>query len=79
MHSGLIRTPTWERAADQIAAARSSDRNAVFEEMARQLPLGRYGTPEEVAALVTFMASEEASYLSGAAIDLDGGMGGAVY
>ena len=76
---GLIRTPMWERAADEIAAARGSDRNAVFEEMARQVPLGRYGTPEEVAALVTFMVSEEASYLNGAAIDLDGGMGGAVY
>ena len=62
----------WERAADEIAAARGSDRNAVFEEMTGQGPLGRYGTPEEVAALVTFKVSEEASYLSGAAIDLDG-------
>lgn len=76
---GLIRTPMWERAADEIAAARGIDREAVFEEMAKRVPMGRYGTPEEVAALVTFIVSDEATYLNGAAIDLDGGMGGALF
>lgn len=76
---GLIRTPMWERAADEIATVRGSDREAVFEEMAKRVPMGRYGTPDEVAALVAFMVSDEASYLNGAAIDLDGGMGGALF
>jgi len=76
---GLIRTPMWERAANEIAAARGIDREAVFEEMAKRVPLGRYGTPEEVAALVTFIVSDGATYLNGAAIDLDGGMGGALF
>lgn len=35
--------------------------------------LGRYGTVEEVAALAAFLASDEASYITGAAIDVDGG------
>lgn len=36
--------------------------------------LRRYGKPEEVAALAAFLASDEASYITGAAIDIDGGM-----
>lgn len=37
------------------------------------IALGRYGTADEVAALTAFLASDEASYITGAAIDIDGG------
>ena len=40
-----------------------------------QIPLGRFCTPEEVAAVVKFIASPEASYITGAVIPVDGGMG----
>lgn len=39
----------------------------------KQIALGRIGTPEEVANVVTFLASEQASYISGAVIDVNGG------
>jgi len=39
-----------------------------------EVPLGRYGTPEEVGCLVAFLASDKASYINGAMIPLDGGM-----
>ncbi|MFX0148781.1 MAG: SDR family oxidoreductase, partial [Candidatus Hodarchaeota archaeon] len=38
-----------------------------------QIPLGRLGTPEELANLVVFLASERASYITGTVIQVDGG------
>jgi NAD(P)-dependent dehydrogenase (short-subunit alcohol dehydrogenase family) len=38
------------------------------------LPLGRFGQPQDVAALAVFLASDESSWLTGAAIPLDGGL-----
>ena len=43
-------------------------------EEARAIPLGRFGRPEEIADVVTFLASPRAGYLSGNIIQVDGGM-----
>jgi 3-oxoacyl-[acyl-carrier protein] reductase len=43
------------------------------EEWRKSIPLGRFGEPKEFAALVTFLASEKASYITGQAIAVDGG------
>jgi 3-oxoacyl-[acyl-carrier protein] reductase len=44
-------------------------------ELAGAVPLGRFGTPEEVAATVAFLASEPAGYITGAVVPVDGGLG----
>ncbi|HYC82107.1 MAG TPA: glucose 1-dehydrogenase [Solirubrobacterales bacterium] len=44
------------------------------ESIAAKIPLGRLGHPDEVAAAVAFLASEEAAYITGATLDLNGGL-----
>jgi len=47
--------------------------SAVHDRMARVIPMRRYGTPEEVAALVTFLCSADAVYITGGIYPVDGG------
>lgn len=49
-------------------------REEVLSELAQDVPLGRLGTPEDVAALVAFLASGPGSYITGATIQVDGGL-----
>ena len=46
----------------------------VNREMAAEVPLGRYGTAEETADLIVFLASQRASYITGTTIQIDGGL-----
>ena len=46
----------------------------VLQDMAGKVPLGRLGLPEEIANVFAFLASDEASYINGAVISVDGGM-----
>jgi 3-oxoacyl-[acyl-carrier protein] reductase len=44
------------------------------KELEKEIPLGRLGTPEDVAGLVAFLASEEAAYITGQVIRVNGGL-----
>jgi NAD(P)-dependent dehydrogenase (short-subunit alcohol dehydrogenase family) len=51
----------------------AGDATSVHGALQGMIPAGRYGTPEEVAALVAFLASEDARYINGAVMTVDGG------
>jgi 3-oxoacyl-[acyl-carrier protein] reductase len=76
---GLIRTPMWERTAAEVAAASNADPESVFAARSANVPLRRYGTADEVAAVILFLVSPYGRYLNGAALDVDGGLGTHVY
>ena len=51
-----------------------SDKNPAADFLRGTIPLGRYGTADEIAALVAFLASPQAAFISGATINVDGGL-----
>jgi 3-oxoacyl-[acyl-carrier protein] reductase len=59
--------------ADQVAAAQGATREQVLERTASGVPLGRFGTAEEIANVIVFLCSEAASNVAGAAWSVDGG------
>ena len=70
---GVVKSGQWERRM-------KGDPEAFYREMAekRRVPLGRFGEAHEFADLVAFLCSERAAYITGAAINFDGGLSAAV-
>jgi meso-butanediol dehydrogenase / (S,S)-butanediol dehydrogenase / diacetyl reductase len=59
---GTIGTRVWDTSPDDLAR------------LASQYPLGRIGTPDDVAAAVAFLASDDAAWITGATLPVDGGL-----
>jgi 3-oxoacyl-[acyl-carrier protein] reductase len=70
---GLIKSGQWERAFE--AADNSGDYEVFVQNMAddRGIPLGRIGETEEFANIACFLASDQAGYITGTSINVDGG------
>jgi glucose 1-dehydrogenase len=76
----ITRSLALELGADQIRVvsvapgAIATERNAEADDLLQEIPLGRAGKPEEVAALVSYLVSDEARYVSGASFVIDGAL-----
>ena len=72
---GFIASPLLDRTADAAADFLGlASRTEAFETMKRFLLLPRIGRPEEVAAAILFLASDDASFITGIALSVDGGL-----
>lgn len=71
---GFIMTERSRELADARARRSEMSVQDVLSETEKSIPLGRYGTPEEVANLVVFLASSAASYINGVTVLCDGGL-----
>jgi 2-keto-3-deoxy-L-fuconate dehydrogenase len=71
---GTIHSPSLETRIAERSQATGKSRADVEQAFIERQPMGRLGTPEEVAALAVFLASDEASYITGQAHLVDGGM-----
>ena len=74
VHPGDVRTPLWDRHAEEVARLRGVPVQTIVREAASQCPLGTLGEPEDVAAAVAFLASDEARQITGIELVVDGGI-----
>ena len=72
---GLIDTPRIQKNVAKVFDA-NADMDNTRRARDRQVPMGRMGTPWEIASVATFLASDDASYITGTEIVVDGGLTG---
>jgi 3-oxoacyl-[acyl-carrier protein] reductase len=70
---GLIDTPRLSTVFTKRAEQENRDPHAVLEEVMQSVPIGRLGTPEDIAALVALLVSPLGSFITGTTIQVDGG------
>ncbi len=70
---GIVFTPQWDRLQKEYGKKLGIPDSQVRDYYVKKIPLGREGTPEDVATLAVFLASRESDYMTGQAVNITGG------
>jgi|SRR5579859_5682504 len=72
---GYVETPMAQRVRQGYASAYNTTESAILEKFQAKIPLGRYSSPEEVAGLVAYLATDTAASITAQALNVCGGLG----
>jgi NAD(P)-dependent dehydrogenase (short-subunit alcohol dehydrogenase family) len=71
---GITDTPMQERVLSEVSVSRGISRDELAAARLKTVPMGRSAPPSEMAAVVAWLLSDEAAYITGQVINVDGGM-----
>jgi meso-butanediol dehydrogenase/(S,S)-butanediol dehydrogenase/diacetyl reductase len=71
---GVIDTQMWDAIDENMSERKGETKGSTFKGMLDVIPLGRHGFPDDVAGVVSFLASVDSNYITGQSIVVDGGM-----
>jgi NAD(P)-dependent dehydrogenase (short-subunit alcohol dehydrogenase family) len=74
VHPGIIETQMGQKVIDELVATGAGSANEVRSNAVALHPLGRLGMPVDIANAVVFLASDDAAFMTGTEIVVDGGM-----
>jgi D-sorbitol dehydrogenase (acceptor) len=70
---GVVDTPMWSQVDALFARHQGLQPGEKKQQVGREVPLGRMGTPDDIAGVAVFLASDEARYVTAQTLNVDGG------
>lgn len=74
VHPGMVRTPLWDKKSQELATKQGVALEEIVDEAQAMIPLGDFTRADDVAAVVAFLASDDARHITGAKLIVDGGI-----
>ena len=71
---GIVETDMWEKIDREFRVLPTTPKGTTLADVNTSFPLGRFSTPQDIVGLAAFLASDDSNYITGQAIQVDGGM-----